>query len=755
MFGRRLMLAAVLAIASAAACSHDPDAARLNYLASGDAYFAKKQYKEASIEYRNAIQQNPMWGPSRFKLAETYRELGDHQSAYREYIRAADIMPNNGTAQVRAAQYLLAAGRVDEARARVGRALELNPNDVDALIVKGAALAQMKNIDSAVAQVLQAIEVDPSRPGSYASLGSLEAARGDLVEAEKAFKKALEVDPGSLSAKLTLANFYWTTGRTQDAERLLKEAGAAFPTDADTNRGLAIVLAETNRGADAEKYLRVAADVAHDSAARLTLAAYYARNKKPAEAMRLLDAVAAEDPGSAAMARALKAQLQYNAGDLEAAHKTLDELLEREPANSVALVAKGRFLVREGKIDEALATATTATKYDPASVDAHWLLGRIQMMRRDPAAVETLKRAATLNPSFWPAKLDLAQAQYRMGLYADAVTTTQEVLQVQPRNADAILLRSRALLAKGDAALVESDLEALARAFPASPEVHAQLGTAYLARRKYDDARAASERALAQDDRQQEALTTLVTLDLAQKQPQRAIARIEALTRKYPEDAPVWELAGRAYATIGDDKQSEIALRKAMDLDPSRMQVYFLLSQLYARQNRLAAALKELDRLEQLNPKAVGPSTLAGMLLDAQGRAEEAKERYRRALERNPRAAVAANNLAWHYADEDENLDEALRLAQVANAQLPGEAGVIDTLGWVYYKRQLPTLAIPAFRASIEKDPRNPYYHYRLGLAFYRTGARDQAREALAKAVALDPNFQGADDARKKLRVLQ
>jgi tetratricopeptide (TPR) repeat protein len=80
---------------------------------------------------------------------------------------------------------------------------------------------------------------------------------------------------------------------------------------------------------------------------------------------------------------------------------------------------------------------------------------------------------------------------------------------------------------------------------------------------------------------------------------------------------------------------------------------------------------------------------------------------------------------------------------------------VSDTLGWVYYKRQLPTLAVPAFRASIERDPRNPYYHYRLGLAHYRTGARDEARHALNAALSLDPSFKGADDARRKLRVLR
>ena len=179
MFDRTGLLFACAAFSAAAiACSADPDTLRERYTQSGDRYFAAKQYAEASIEYRNAIQQNPRWGPVRFKLGDTYRLMEDHEAAYREYMRAADLMPRNIEAQVRAAQYLLAAGRHDDARIRATNVLKVDPQNVDALIVQGATLAQMKNVDSAVAQVLQAIEIDPLRPASYTSLGALEAARG-------------------------------------------------------------------------------------------------------------------------------------------------------------------------------------------------------------------------------------------------------------------------------------------------------------------------------------------------------------------------------------------------------------------------------------------------------------------------------------------------------------------------------------------------------------------------------------------------
>ena len=72
---------------------------------------------------------------------------------------------------------------------------------------------------------------------------------------------------------------------------------------------------------------------------------------------------------------------------------------------------------------------------------------------------------------------------------------------------------------------------------------------------------------------------------------------------------------------------------------------------------------------------------MLGTILELQGKKDEAKERYSKALQIDPRAAVAANNLAWIDANSNGNLDVALQLAQTAKAQLPNRHEVDDTLG--------------------------------------------------------------------------
>jgi Flp pilus assembly protein TadD len=80
---------------------------------------------------------------------------------------------------------------------------------------------------------------------------------------------------------------------------------------------------------------------------------------------------------------------------------------------------------------------------------------------------------------------------------------------------------------------------------------------------------------------------------------------------------------------------------------------------------------------------------------------------------------------------------------------------VNDTLGYIFYKKNLPALAIPPLRASTEKDPTNAIYHYHLGLAYARAGENAQASQSLTRALSIAPNFTGAPDARSVLNSLK
>jgi Tfp pilus assembly protein PilF len=155
------------------------------------------------------------------------------------------------------------------------------------------------------------------------------------------------------------------------------------------------------------------------------------------------------------------------------------------------------------------------------------------------------------------------------------------------------------------------------------------------------------------------------------------------------------------------------------------------------------------------DPRPVAPLTLAGMILLAQGKQAEAKARFERVMQIDASAPVAANNLAWIFAQSETNLEDALRLAHIAKKALPKVAEVDDTLGFVYYKKSRFDEAVRAFQSSVARDPQRAEYHYRLGMALAKSGDQANAKSHLAHALRLEPSFEQASDAKAMLEAIE
>ncbi|KFO68785.1 hypothetical protein ER57_01690, partial [Smithella sp. SCADC] len=131
------------------------------------------------------------------------------------------------------------------------------------------------------------------------------------------------------------------------------------------------------------------------------------------------------------------------------------------------------------------------------------------------------------------------------------------------------------------------------------------------------------------------------------------------------------------------------------------------------------------------------------------------QEYYEKVLKINPNHVPAANNLAFLYAEHKGNIDVALNLAQKAKEQMPEDANISDTLGWIYYKKNVPGTAITYLKEAADKIPDNPVIRYHLGMAYYKKGNRDLAKKELSAALKINPGFAGADEARATLNNLK
>ena len=488
----------------------------------------------------------------------------------------------------------------------------------------------------------------------------------------------------------------------------------------------------------------------------MVLADYYISMRRTDDARKLLEAVTTSGSGAFATAKLRLAALGVIGGDLTAAMRQVEDVLAKQPSHADALIAKAELQARSGKWDDSLATARAAVTANPQSARAQFVLGRMLAQTRDEtSAIAAFNQALQLNPRLADAELELARIHLSHGRLDDAERFAHGAITKLAGYAQAHLLLARIYLMKGEPSKAEPSLKALATAFPDSPAVQTEVGLLETAKRNRTAARAAFTRALAKNPTYVEALAGLNQLDLEEKRTDAVKARMTDALRTKPHDGGVLLLASRAYGSMGNLTLAENMLQKAIAADPNNLEAYGMLGRLYASQQRLDEATVQFEKLAEKQPKSVSAHTIVGMLLDMQNRTSEAREKYERALAVDPRAAVAANNLAWIYTETGGNLDMALHLAQTAKSQLPDRPEVNDTLGWIYHKKGLSAMAVAPLLQSIQKDPTNATYHYHLGMAYAGSGDKDKARASLQKALSLDGNFSGATEARQALQGLK
>jgi Tfp pilus assembly protein PilF len=739
-----------------AACTRDPDARKRANVANGDEYLAKQQAAEAIIEYRKAIQIDPKFGEGRLKLATAYASVGDGPNALREYARAADLLPDDSDAQIKAGAFMLMANQFHEAQALASRVLAKDPKHVNAQILFANALAGLKDLNGAVTALEKAIELDATRSSSYADLGSIQLASGNQKAAETAFRRAVAIAPRSVDAHLSLANYQWAVGNMNEAHRELMAALEIDARHAVANRAMALFDLLTGKPSEAEPYLKTVVEVTNVPATKFFLAEYYVRSSREAEARAILEPLATEkDTFETATIRL--ARLDLVAGRFPEARQRLDAVLAKTPKNAQALALSGRLMLAQGDVPSALHKIEEAIKVDPQSFDAQYALGQAYVaLGRPEEAVAALNEAIKINPKAQPARLTLARVRLGLGKPDDAAQLASEIIAAEPGNLDARLFLVQVLLVKHDTKAAERELGVLLATSPDSPAVQTVAGVVAASKNDLEGSRRAYQRALAADPRAYVALSGLLEIETSGHKFALARSIIEDRLKKTPEDPTLMVLAAQTYHAIGDANETEQMLRKAIEAEPGNIAAYGMLGKLYYSQGRLDMARKDFEALTKHQPNSVAAQTMLATVLELQNQLEEAKDHYGRALQLDPRAPVASNNLAWLSARTNGNLDLALQLAQTAKAQMPNRHEVDDTLGWIYYKKGLSTLAITSLQSSVARQPDNPIYLLHLGLAYAQNGDKNNARQTLEKALRVgNNNFQGASDARKVLDSLK
>ena len=96
-------------------CDRSPEAKLVKYLKRGDAYVKEEKFKEAVIEYKNAVKAVPKDPIAHLKLAKASLEAKDIRTAFAELQKTVELDPNNFEALGKLGEIYVMGGKKDEA----------------------------------------------------------------------------------------------------------------------------------------------------------------------------------------------------------------------------------------------------------------------------------------------------------------------------------------------------------------------------------------------------------------------------------------------------------------------------------------------------------------------------------------------------------------------------------------------------------------------------------------------------------------
>jgi len=544
------------------------------YFESGKKYYDEKKYPEATIQLLNAIRQEGGHREARYVLALSYIGQQDLARAAAQLKSLLEYYPDDVPANLQLGTIYLTGGQFNpelfrQAQEIAKKVLEKNPEHVDALILSGYATAGLQDYRTSVDLFQKALSLDPQNFSAYVSLGTTQTRAKNYPEAEQAFLKARQINPKDKNVLISLANYYSAVQQIDKSEAVFKEALALYSDDRSVYLEAVNFYNRNDRLPDAEKLLRdVQAKNTQNPEPSLILANLYSSRDRREDARKLLLDLKEKFPKNVDVA--VKLVQNFLLDQPERARTEVEQMMKLDPQNPIGPVLLGEIQFQVGEYDAAEATLGKPPAVDSPYPEVQFVLGNIQTRKGQlDQAIAHYQKSLAVNGAYVPSRVALAETFFNKGRDDDARQEIRKALDTKPDYAPALLLKAALDGADKNNKNAEEQFAQLAKNNPQSAIVNRQMGLYYESRGKVADAEKSLVRALELQPNSQQLFSDLMLFYLRQKQPGRAIEKINAV----PDDkkqASHYELLGHAYAESGKTQDAETAYKKALEKDPAR-----------------------------------------------------------------------------------------------------------------------------------------------------------------------------------------
>lgn len=356
--------------------------------------------------------------------------------------------------------------------------------------------------------------------------------------------------------------------------------------------------------------------------------------------------------------------------------------------------------------------------------------------------------------------------------YGEAKKAFSKALEVKPEYPEAALALALLLRAEGRETEMERLLATFQEKFGPEREMARQLSHYYLEKENYEKA---LEQLEIYDSFERDNLNIKIQIALIlieQKKFESAAQRLEDVLQQAPESDKVRFYLGAVYEEINQpslaiEHYSKIPpgsnyfaegvmhiahlqksggnLDRAVDTVEKALKAQDDVPSLYAYYATLLDDKKEYKRAAKMLAGAVErfPSNTQlrffyGTMQDRLGNFKETIAQMSKVIEQDRDHVQALNYLAYTYAELGQNLDEAEGYARRALELQPNDGYILDTMGWIHFKRGQIEDAIKYLEAAFKFRSDEAIIAEHLGDAYLRHQMWQKAQRMYQRAAQLE-----------------
>ncbi len=744
-------VAFLVALAALSGCGRNPFVAKEEYVRRGLQFAAEGKYGDAELQFRRAIQKDKNYGTAYLEYGRLLEQQQRSAEAFRLFSLAVQLMPGSIPAQVRlgrlAATLLLSDPRrpqsyYDAAERMAERLLARDGNSFEGLRLKGFLAVADAHRKDAIEFLRKALQAKPHEPDVAAMLVETLFNERQNAEAESLCRNELAALKSYGPLYDALYAFYLRTGRLSDAEQLLKTKAQENPKETLFVIQLAEHYRAQNRPEDMESVLRGLIGRARELPdALLEAGEFYERAGRPQEALAVYQQALQSGPAHRKEILQRIVAIRIDDQQLAEASAVLDLLLREFPGDLKALAARADLRMATGKPDEirrALTEFSDLVQKAPQDDDIRYSLARAyRQLNRERDARTALQEILRHTPNHPNALREMADLAIRARKPDEALNYAQKLIDMDPNNTSARLVRTAAWALTGRLFEVRRELRRLTEENSSLPEPWLQTATLELEQKNYAEAERILQRLYRAGSADIRPVKILVGLYLAQGQSQKAMTFAREAAKYSPTEGRIL-LASTAART--GDLATALSTAQELAADFPDDPVYLLsVGALHQQNGQLDQAIAAFQKARQIAPGDPVAWGYLGMALGQAGRSQEAVTASRQSLKLDPENPMLMNNLAWNLAVSGTSLEEAGALAKRALQKSPNDPIFADTLGMVYLKSHQVDTAVNTFEFLIRKDPSMPAYRIHFALALIEAHQPQRARTQLQVALQNGP----------------